>query len=282
VHLDAVCGLSDPLALAARDAGRALDLVDHKTHVVGINADPQALAAIARGEMAATVALFPQELGARAAELAYHLVQEGPPPDLFGRRFQLVTARNVAEVLSDRLMALSTLPRWLAEAGQQQQRQRVGQLQACLEIISRIQSRLDSYRQLRDTVELICGEYGYDRARIYRWVEQEQRLFLIYPSSAGALDIWYDLVDSSSREILAQLPASAGPGSGAQKRPQDRQPRLPDPPADPGSLIIADGLGWIGEWYDVTGLSSNSVVDQVASWATAESKAFAAEFEARR
>jgi branched-chain amino acid transport system substrate-binding protein len=29
------------------------------------------------------------------------------------------------------------------------------------------------------------------------------------------------------------------------------------------SLIVADGLGWVGEWYDLTGDSSNYVVDQI-------------------
>lgn len=47
------------------------------------------------------------------------------------------------------------------------------------------------------------------------------------------------------------------------------------------SLIIADGLGWVGEWYDLTGSSSNYVVDQIPGWTTEESLAFAEEFEAR-
>jgi branched-chain amino acid transport system substrate-binding protein len=47
------------------------------------------------------------------------------------------------------------------------------------------------------------------------------------------------------------------------------------------SLIIADGLGWVGEWYDLTGDSSNYVIDQIPGWATDASKQFAADFEAR-
>jgi branched-chain amino acid transport system substrate-binding protein len=45
------------------------------------------------------------------------------------------------------------------------------------------------------------------------------------------------------------------------------------------SLIIADGLGWVGEWYKLTGKSSNYVVDQIPGWATEEGKQFAATFE---
>jgi branched-chain amino acid transport system substrate-binding protein len=47
------------------------------------------------------------------------------------------------------------------------------------------------------------------------------------------------------------------------------------------SLIIADGLGWFGEWYDLTGSSSNYVLDQIPGWATEKGKAYAADFEAK-
>jgi branched-chain amino acid transport system substrate-binding protein len=47
------------------------------------------------------------------------------------------------------------------------------------------------------------------------------------------------------------------------------------------SLIIADGLGWGGEWYEMTGASSNYVIDQIPGWATAEGWDFAIAFEER-
>ena len=47
------------------------------------------------------------------------------------------------------------------------------------------------------------------------------------------------------------------------------------------SLIIADGLGWVGEWYDLTGSSSNYVLDQIPGWTTDASKKFAADFKAK-
>jgi branched-chain amino acid transport system substrate-binding protein len=47
------------------------------------------------------------------------------------------------------------------------------------------------------------------------------------------------------------------------------------------SLIIADGLGWVGEWYDLTGSASNYVLDQIPGWATDEGKAYAEMFEER-
>jgi branched-chain amino acid transport system substrate-binding protein len=47
------------------------------------------------------------------------------------------------------------------------------------------------------------------------------------------------------------------------------------------SLIIADGLGWAGEWYAMTGASSDYVIDQIPDWATAEGQGFARAFEER-
>jgi len=46
------------------------------------------------------------------------------------------------------------------------------------------------------------------------------------------------------------------------------------------SLIIMDGLGWFGEWYDLTGESSDYVIDQIPGWATEEGKQFVKDFEA--
>ena len=270
--IHSIIGLSDELALLARDIARSLTLIDRNTLVAGINADPLALAAIAKGELTATVALFPEEFGERVTDAAYQAARKKTFVGQLEHKFQLVTASNVTEVMADKLTTLSNLPGWLAQINQQRQQQRLNQLEASLEIISRIQSRFDSYRQLRDIVELICAEHGYDQAKIYRWVEQEQRLLLIDPSNPGSLDLWYDLDGSSWRDILRQLPGQSEP---------DHDAPLPKDGHDPGSVIIADGLGRMGDWYDLTGASSNSVVDQIASWTTAESKDFAHAFEAR-
>lgn len=45
------------------------------------------------------------------------------------------------------------------------------------------------------------------------------------------------------------------------------------------SHIIADGLGWVGEWYELTGDASDYVIDQIPGWATDEARAYAKEFE---
>jgi len=44
------------------------------------------------------------------------------------------------------------------------------------------------------------------------------------------------------------------------------------------SLIISDGLGWIGEWYDLTGDASNYVLDQIPQWTTDAAKKYRDDF----
>ncbi len=47
------------------------------------------------------------------------------------------------------------------------------------------------------------------------------------------------------------------------------------------SLIITDGLGWVGEWYELTGDASNFVIDQIPQWTTPEAKKFSEDFKAK-
>ncbi len=46
-------------------------------------------------------------------------------------------------------------------------------------------------------------------------------------------------------------------------------------------LVIANGVGWSGNWYELLGDSSNYLLDQIPDWVTAEGRVFAREFEAR-
>jgi branched-chain amino acid transport system substrate-binding protein len=47
------------------------------------------------------------------------------------------------------------------------------------------------------------------------------------------------------------------------------------------SLIVADGLGWVGEWYNMAGEASDYVIDQIPGWATPKAVAFKDEFTKR-
>jgi branched-chain amino acid transport system substrate-binding protein len=45
------------------------------------------------------------------------------------------------------------------------------------------------------------------------------------------------------------------------------------------SLVISFGLGWTGEWYELTGESGDYILDLLPTYATPEQKAWAKEFE---
>ncbi|MBC8248721.1 MAG: ABC transporter substrate-binding protein [Anaerolineales bacterium] len=45
------------------------------------------------------------------------------------------------------------------------------------------------------------------------------------------------------------------------------------------ALLIGHGLGWIGEWYELTGDASDYALDQIPQLASPESRAWATEFE---
>lgn len=47
------------------------------------------------------------------------------------------------------------------------------------------------------------------------------------------------------------------------------------------ALVVADGLGWIGDWYKLSGSASNYVVDQIPQFASDEAQKFAADYEAK-
>src|SRR4029450_9300931 len=66
-RIDAIFGVSDSVILAARDAGRKLGIIDQNTVLVGLNGDTMALAAVAEGDLSATIDTAAEELGAAAA-----------------------------------------------------------------------------------------------------------------------------------------------------------------------------------------------------------------------
>ena len=47
------------------------------------------------------------------------------------------------------------------------------------------------------------------------------------------------------------------------------------------SLIVADGLGWFGDWYKMTGTSSDYVLDSVPGFATDKAKKFQSDYQAK-
>jgi signal transduction histidine kinase/AraC-like DNA-binding protein/CheY-like chemotaxis protein/ABC-type sugar transport system substrate-binding protein len=176
--IDAIFGLSDNLALAGRDAGHALDLIDQHTPIVGIGGTPSALAAIADETMTATAEILTDELGRQAVDLAYRVAQGQPLPIHFKCESRLVTAQNVAEVAARKLVTIANLPNRLVGARRRQQQERLKQLETSLEISRRVGSILDHRQLSHEIANLIRANYGYDRVQIFHWLEQEQFLVL--------------------------------------------------------------------------------------------------------
>jgi signal transduction histidine kinase/ABC-type sugar transport system substrate-binding protein/AraC-like DNA-binding protein len=176
--IDAIFGFSDSLALAARDAGRALGLVDERTLVVGINGDPLALAAIAEGTMTATMLTPAADLGREAIELAICAAQGRSFPEHFGFKPRLVTAQNVTEVAAQQLFAMAALPSRLIDVNRQQEQRRFTQLETSLEINRRAGLILDRQHLAHALADLIRANYGYDEAQLFLWDPHTQTLML--------------------------------------------------------------------------------------------------------
>lgn len=178
---DAVFGLSDPLALAGRDALQAHGLLREDAVVVGINGDPLALAAIVQGRMAATVDTPSAEFGRQIADLACRAAQGDSLPDHFNYRPRLVTADNATEVAMYKLVDMAEVPDRLVNNNRYLERKRMAQLETSLAISQSLGAILDK-RQLRHAIaELIRVNYGYDNVQIFLWAGDRHELVLDQP-----------------------------------------------------------------------------------------------------
>ena len=101
--IDAVFANSDALALGAVDAIEEAERTDQIV-VTGFDALPNALLAIARGAIAATVRQMPEAMGRLAVELALRVHAGEEVPSVVETDVALVTAANVAQA------SLETLP----------------------------------------------------------------------------------------------------------------------------------------------------------------------------
>lgn len=175
-HIDAIFGISDPIALGARDACLRLGLADARTLVAGINGDPLAIAAIAARTMHATVETSPHQLGRSLADHALRAARGETLPAYFDYHLQLVTAENVAQVAARRLVDMAELPSRLVDVNRLQEEERLRQLRASIEM-NRSLSAIVEWKELSRTLaEIIRSRYGYDDVQLFRWSAAEQCL----------------------------------------------------------------------------------------------------------
>jgi signal transduction histidine kinase/AraC-like DNA-binding protein/DNA-binding LacI/PurR family transcriptional regulator len=186
---DAIFGLSDSLALAARDAAQKSGKTGAELLVVGINGDPLAITAIARGEMTATVATTAADLAGNAFDLACQVAQGRSLPPLFPIHPVVVTNANVAAVALNRLQAIADLPSRLVGVNRQLEAERLKQLETSLAINRQMGSILDRDALSVAMAEVICDNYGYDHVRFYWWREQSQE-FVTHRPVGGDHPFW--------------------------------------------------------------------------------------------
>lgn len=180
---DAIFGISDPIALAALNAGRSLGKVTDQTLIIGVNGDPLALAAIANGQMTATIETSPEESGRQIAELVLMAATGKSLPTHYQIPLCLVTAQNVFEHGMKKLLEIADLPGQLVGVNRQQENNRLRQLETSMAINRRVGSLLERSQLSQEIANLICTNYGYDVVRLFLWSEHE-RMLLPYTSNA--------------------------------------------------------------------------------------------------
>ncbi|MDB5078216.1 MAG: two-component hybrid sensor and regulator [Chloroflexi bacterium] len=173
-----IFGLSDSLALTARKAAEELGLLTPETIVVGINGDPEALAAISSGTMAATVDTPTVEFGKQAVELALKAALGQPLTMHFSYKPRLITRENAAEVTAQKLIAIAELPNRLVGFNRRREQQRMTQLETNLAVNRQIGAILDRQELTQTIVNLIRSNYNFDRVQFYLWSEATHAFML--------------------------------------------------------------------------------------------------------
>lgn len=183
-QVDAIFGLSDTVALAARDVVDEMGLSDHQLKVAGINGDPLALAAISEGKMTLTVETPASELGEKATILAYKATQGETLPAHFSYQPHLITLDNVNTVALQKLVAIAEIPSRMIGVNRQQEQNRLVQLETSAEINRQVGRLLDRQELLREISNLIRSNYGYDDVQVFFWSKAEQCFVLTLPEDA--------------------------------------------------------------------------------------------------
>ncbi|HTE60172.1 MAG TPA: substrate-binding domain-containing protein [Solirubrobacteraceae bacterium] len=94
--IDGVFAVNDLMALGVADAVKAAGRRDD-VEVIGLDGIRQALAAVRRGALSATVAQYPYTIGQLGVEACLAAVRGEPVPAMIDAPIQLVTSKNVAQ-----------------------------------------------------------------------------------------------------------------------------------------------------------------------------------------
>lgn len=175
-RIDALFGVSDTILLAARAAGKELGILNENTVLVGLNGDPDVLAAIAAGEIDATVDIASEILGAESVKIAHQVALGGRQPRELPQKFELITRENVASIATHKLAAMASVTNRMVGYNRQQEQDRLNQLEISMEITRQIGSLFDRKRLFSVIQDLVKRNYGFEWMQILRWSEAEGKL----------------------------------------------------------------------------------------------------------
>ena len=196
--VDAILGLSDSLALVGSQVALEKGISKDSTPVFGINGDPQAIQAIMKKQMTATIETSASALGKRAFEIACKIASGHQYPQHYQYEMRLITNENVIECAAEKLEAIASLPSSLDRTSKEEQAQYVLHLNTSLKIGQQIGSLLGDSHFPIELAAIIRSNYGYDRVQLLYWHEQTQVLQLI---EANKPSTTYHLLDAS---VLAE------------------------------------------------------------------------------
>ena len=175
---DAILGLSDSLALAAKQAGIETGYINEETLIVGINGEPTTLSEILNGRFQATIDISADEFAGKVVELARHAAQNKPIPEHFHFTPQLVTQENVAEVSILKLASISNIPARLVGINRKTEESRLLQYELTASINQQMAVLQDKSELVQSITELIRVNYAYDRVYLYSVDEVGQQFIL--------------------------------------------------------------------------------------------------------
>ncbi len=163
--VDAIIGLNDAQALAARDAVAALGLLSPHTVVAALETSPMALTALKDGSMALSADFFPPILGRTALDAAVQIARHQSPPQSFRYQWRLITPQ-IAQTLP---------PPVSPELAQE----RLLNLHDVAQVIDYLSSTVLDRPWLLDGISrLIQANYGFDHVQIFRLLADEQALLV--------------------------------------------------------------------------------------------------------
>ncbi len=178
IHFDAIIGLTDVLALAARDAAESLGLLSKECVVVGFGGSAQAVAAIAEKNMYATVDLHAEYFGRQALDHAFRAAQHLEVSQQFPYHPHLITASSLSSIVRKEKETSTTINLLAGPLPVEQRARRLNQFELYQVMNGLNGAQLYRRQLIRAIVSLVRVQYSYDHVQVFHWNADKQVLML--------------------------------------------------------------------------------------------------------